>query len=167
MPGFVVLVLLLCAAAAALLVRRGGGGAAAAAGRASAARAGVLPQELGRFAHVSPRHMQDAERQAAEFDAAFRASYLPRAADSAAEAVRALFARRAAVLGSLGELRLRLPNDLDMERALAAATEDCDRRMVQAIEDARERTGAVMLHPGPVDSAWYGRWYRASNDEVL
>ena len=61
---------------------------------------------------------------------------------------------------------MRLPNDLAAERALAAATDDLDARMLEHIEDARQRVGAHLLHPGPVDDAWYGSWYRGSNDLV-
>lgn len=126
----------------------------------------VMTPELEAFRHVSPRHMDLVDTHSREFHRVFQATFDPSAGDEPAAAVRGLFARRASVLQALHEIRLRLPNDLDLERALAAAIEDCDRWMLEHIEDARERTGAVLLHPGPVDDAWYGRWYRASNDEM-
>lgn len=126
----------------------------------------TLPLELARFEGVSPRHAREAELQAREFERRFQRTFDPAAGAAPDEAVRGLFAARAGALQALHEIRMRLPNDLDLERALAAATEDCDRLMLEHIEDARERTGAVLLHPGPVDAAWYGRWCRASNDVV-
>ena len=84
----------------------------------------------------------------------------------AAARVRKLFAHRAHAQEAMGELRMRLPNDLARERRLAAAAEALDRAMLEHIEDARERLGTPLVHPGPVDDAWYGRWYRAANDLV-
>lgn len=172
------MVLLLAAAAAVLLLRpvaaynrdAAAPPAAASAPRAAAAGAAaalLLGESFDEsLAPVSRRHAAEARRALADFDAAFQGTFSRGAAEAPAEAVRGLFARRARALTALGEIRLRLPNDLDLERALAAAAESCDRHMLERIEDARERTGAVLLHPGPVDDAWYGRWYRARNDVV-
>lgn len=135
-------------------------------GRPRRTAPGVLPPALAAFRAVSPRHEAEARRHAAAFDARYRRTFSPGAAAAPAEGARAMFAARAATLTALHELRMRLPNDLDAERGLGAVIEDADRAMLQRIQDARERTGAVLVHPGPVDAAWYGRWYRAANDAV-
>lgn len=125
-----------------------------------------LPGEVLQFEEVSPRHMRAARAAAAEFGRRFQRSFEPSAVSVPAETVRALFASRAAVLNALYEVRLRLPNDLDLEHLLSSGIEDADRGMLGHIEDARQRCGAPLLHPGPLDAAWYGSWYRASNDSL-
>lgn len=82
------------------------------------------------------------------------------------ESVRLMFAARARVLRALGELRMRLPNDPDAEHALAARAHALDRHMLARIEASRQRCGADLLHPGPVNDAWFGAWYRAANDDA-
>lgn len=100
------------------------------------------------------------------FDRDFQATFGTAALDAPEAHVRKLFAHRARAQRAVGEARMRLPNDLVAERALVAAAEDVDRAMLQHIEDARRRCGAPLVHPGPVDDAWYGAWYRAANDAV-
>ncbi len=75
-----------------------------------------------------------------------------------------MFAARARVLKEFGELRMRLPNDPAAEHDLAKRMHRVDRHMLAQIETARRRCGADLLHPGPVQDAWYGAWYRAAND---
>lgn len=82
------------------------------------------------------------------------------------QGVRRLFARRACLLTALNEIRMRLPNDLTLERRVDALITQADRAMLDHIEDARQRTGAPLLHPGQAGDAWYGQWYRAYNDEL-
>lgn len=134
-----------------------------AAAAASAAAGATLPPA---FRTVSPRHTAQADEAAQAFDLAFQRSFRPEAADAPEAVVRALFAARARVLTALNQVRLRLPNDLDAERELDRAIEDAEREMLERIEDARERCGAPLLHPGPLGSAGYARWYRAANDFV-
>jgi hypothetical protein len=127
----------------------------------------LLPRELlSEFRDVSPRHAAAAADAAAAFDRAFQRTFDAGARDSPADRVRQLFAHRARAQLNLNELRLRLPNDLARERRLAALAERLDRGMLEHVEDARQRCSAPLLHPGPVDDAWYGRWYRAANDVV-
>lgn len=125
----------------------------------------ALP-DLTPYENVSPVHVFRARAAARAFDERLKATFEPEAADKPAELVRRLFAERARALEALHELRMRLPNDLDMERELAAVTERADRAMLERIEDARQRCGAPLVHPGAVGSAWYGAWYRAANDAV-
>lgn len=105
-------------------------------------------------------HVNAARQAAGRFEHALVAAHR-----DPAEAVRALFRHRATALAEMHEVRMRLPNDLDAERRWAALTDDLDARMLAHIEDARRR-GPALLHPGPVDDAWYGQWYRASNDRL-
>jgi hypothetical protein len=128
-----------------------------------AAAAALLPAAYDR---VSPRHTAEAAQAARAFDSAFQRSFRPEAADDPEGVVRELFAARAKVLTALNQVRLRLPNDLDAEREVDRAIEDADRDMLERIEDARERCGSPLLHPGPLGSWGYGRWYRAPNDFV-
>ena len=81
-----------------------------------------------------------------------------------ASTVRALFVERARVLKALGELAMRMPNDPQAEDRLAAYTRQVDADMLRHIEDARQRCNTQLLHPGPVDDAWYGAWYRPANE---
>ena len=110
------------------------------------------------------RHVAAAREAAADFDAVFQTTF--RDAVDGPSVVRALFARRALARTALADARMRLPNDLRAEQRLARAAEDLDRRMMEHIEDARQRLGAQGVHPGPLDDAWYGQWYRAANDVV-
>jgi len=78
--------------------------------------------------------------------------------------VRRLFEARARVAREYGERRMRLPNDHEAERSLDAEHEELDAQLLERIEEARQRCGAQLVHPGPVNNAWYGAWYRAAND---
>lgn len=109
-------------------------------------------------------HVHAARQAAGRFEHALVTT--PSGGDHAA-AVRALFRHRAQAMAEMHEVRMRLPNDLDAERRWATLTDEMDARMLAHIEDARRRGGAALVHPGPVDDAWFGQWYRASNDVVL
>lgn len=118
------------------------------------------------FRSVSPAHHASAMRTLEAFAADYQRTFTAAAAADPAIHVRRLFAHRARVNGLLNELRMRLPNDLTAEKQLAAAMEELDGSMMEKIEDARHRCGAPLVHPGPAGAAWYGAWYRASNDVV-
>lgn len=118
------------------------------------------------FREVSPTHHDAAMRTLDAFAADHRRTFTAASAADPATHVRKLFAHRARVMALLNELRMRLPNDLHAEKRLAAAMEGLDGSMMEKIEDARHRCGAPLVHPGPADAAWYGAWYRASNDMV-
>lgn len=105
-------------------------------------------------------HVQAARRAVDRFEA------VAATGTAGAEGVRALFRERALALASMHEVRMRLPNDLDRERRWAALTEALDDAMMERVDAARSSADAALLHPGPVDDAWFGRWYRASNDAV-
>ena len=131
--------------------------------RARARRAvpAVWPADLDEF---DTSQVHRARRAAADFDAVYQTTF--RSTTDGPGVVRAMFARRALARTALADARMRLPNDLDAEKRLAAAAEALDRAMLEHIEDARQRLGAQGVHPGPLDDAWYGQWYRAPNDIV-
>lgn len=80
--------------------------------------------------------------------------------------VNKLFSIRDDVLYNISEIRLRLPNDLDMEKNITRAYETADRRMMEYITDTKSRFH-VDVYPGQTSSAFGARSYRASNDMVL
>jgi hypothetical protein len=79
--------------------------------------------------------------------------------------VRALYSAREDALAALGDVRMRLPNDLEAEKEFVRAYEDLDRHMNEYTTDAKTRTG-VFVHPGPLSSAYQAKYYRAANDIV-
>lgn len=141
-------------AAAVLLTRRRRGEAPG--------NARLFPAQLN--AYAGP-HLDRARRETAAFERVFQDTFEER--DDYAASIRDMFRHRARVQENLNELRMRLPNDLTMERRFAAQADALDRDMLAHIEDARQRCGVPLLHPGPVDDAWYGAWYRAHNDRVV
>lgn len=82
-------------------------------------------------------------------------------------AVTTLSALRQDALQHLYQMRMRLPNDLNAETALAQHIEDTDGLLRAYIADAQERCGQALMHTGPIDDTFYKEWYRAHNDEVV
>lgn len=169
---------LLALALAALWWWRGGGGRSKAARSAAAPAVPALsvlqprprlwPSALDDYETRAGcgRHVQAARAAGLDFEAAAADTFDPGAATDGARRVRVMFRHRDRALRELREVRLRLPNDLTDEKRLAGLTEALDADMMATIEDARQRCGAPLVHPGPTDAAWYGAWYRASNDVV-
>lgn len=79
--------------------------------------------------------------------------------------VRSMYSAREDALAALGDIKMRLPNDLDMEKEFVRAAEDLDRQMNEHLTEAKART-SVFVHPGPLSSAYQARHYRAANDIV-
>lgn len=77
--------------------------------------------------------------------------------------LRDMFASKSKALRHLGELRMRLPNDLTQELELAEFTDRATRTMVEHIDDARVRTKAGGAHPSPIDDAYYAAVARAAD----
>jgi len=77
-----------------------------------------------------------------------------------------LFSIRDDVLYPLTEIKLRLPNDLMMEKAITRVHEQADRRMLEYITDTKSRFNYAIF-PGQTSSAFSSRHYRAANDVVL
>lgn len=77
-----------------------------------------------------------------------------------------LFSIRDDVLYNISEIRLRLPNDLDLEKSIARVYESADRRMMEYLTDVKSRFH-IDIYPGQTSSSFSARAYRASNDMVL
>jgi hypothetical protein len=112
---------------------------------------------------ISPLH---ARRIHASLDSFWDAYTKASGADTARaqRLLRAMFMSRARIRAAFGELGMRAPNDPAAEKELVAAWERLDAAMLARINVVRRASGTPLLHPGPVDNAWYGAWYRASND---
>lgn len=95
------------------------------------------------------------------FSEAYQDSY--RFDKCSAAQVRVLFDHRARALSALGELSMRLPNDMKADARLRAFTEKADRLMTAYIEDVKARSH-VGLHLAPLDDYHYGGTVRAMND---
>lgn len=80
--------------------------------------------------------------------------------------INKLFSIRDDVLYNISEIRLRLPNDLDLEKSITRVYETADRRMMEYITDAKSRFH-INIYPGQTSSAFAARNYRAVNDMVL
>ena len=79
--------------------------------------------------------------------------------------IRKLFSIRDDVLYNISEIKLRLPNDLDMEKEIARMYDGIDRKLMEYITDVKARFH-VNIYPGQTSSAFEARNYRASNDVV-
>lgn len=77
-----------------------------------------------------------------------------------------LFSIRDDVLYNISEIKLRLPNDLDLEKCITRVYETADRRMMEYLTDVKSRFH-INIYPGPTSSAFGARSYRAGNDMVL
>lgn len=132
-----------------------------------------IPRRLLTRVHVSftndhddayPEHAKKIHDACVRFGEAYDATFTyPPSALRALDRVRALYSIREDALIACGEIRMRLPNDLDAERKFIRSYEDLDRRMNELVEDAKSRLG-VFVHPGPLSSAFQAKKYRASND---
>jgi hypothetical protein len=80
--------------------------------------------------------------------------------------INKLFSIRDDVLYNISEIKLRLPNDLDMEKSITRVYETVDRRMMEYITDVKSRFH-INIFPGQTSSAFAARNYRASDDTVL
>ena len=80
--------------------------------------------------------------------------------------INKLFSIRDDVLYDISEIKLRLPNDLDMEKSITRVYETADRRMMEYITDTKSRFH-INIYPGQTSSAFAARNYRAANDMVL
>jgi len=79
--------------------------------------------------------------------------------------IRELFSIRDDVLYNISEIRLRLPNDLNMEKDIARVYETADRKLMEYITDVKGRFN-INIYPGQTSSAFAATKYRASNDVV-
>lgn len=80
--------------------------------------------------------------------------------------INKLFSIRDDVLYNISEIKLRLPNDLDMEKGITRVYETADRRMMEYITDTKSRFH-INIYPGQTSSAFAARNYRTADDMVL
>lgn len=76
-----------------------------------------------------------------------------------------LFSMRDDILYNISEIRLRLPNDLTLEKNITAAYEQADRRLMEYITDVKSRFN-INVYPGQTSSSFAARSYRAYDDIV-
>lgn len=80
--------------------------------------------------------------------------------------INKMFSIRDDVLHNISEIKLRLPNDLDLEKSITRVYETADRRMMEYLSDVKSRYH-INIYPGQTSSAFAARAYRASDDMVL
>lgn len=80
--------------------------------------------------------------------------------------VRNLFSIRDDVLYNISEIRLRLPNDLVLEKKIVRIYEAADRKMMEFITDVKSRFH-INITPGQTSAAFAARNYRARDDVVI
>ncbi|AGE55623.1 hypothetical protein ATCVMN08101_371R [Acanthocystis turfacea Chlorella virus MN0810.1] len=125
---------------------------------------GVEIPLLEPFAKQYPTYYKNAEERVKAFNAAYQKTF--DYSNISIGTLNTLFSIRDDVLYNISEIKLRLPNDLDMERDLTAAYEQADRRLMEYITDAKTRFN-INIYPGQTSSAFAARNYRAANDIVL
>lgn len=115
---------------------------------------------------LSPVLHDDCEASLRAFAAAYRRSF--RHGGCTREAVLELHDQRRRVLECLYGLRMRLPNDLEAEARLTRHVEETDGLLLAYIAEVQARCPeAALLHPGPLDDAFYRQHWRAHNDEAV
>lgn len=107
--------------------------------------------EFAEFAAVSPSHHEAYRRARWRFVETF-ALVFQYGNVLGAQLVRQMFGARDEALTALGEMRMRLPNDLDAELRFVRTVDAVDAEMMAGIDDARRATG-VAIHPGPLSAA--------------
>lgn len=143
--------------------RRAPGAAAGASAGASTGGSATDDTGVAEFAGVSPKHYATFERARRAFLSTYALTFEYRFLG--ATLVEQLFANREEALTALGEVRLRLPNDLDGELRFVRAMEAADRGMMERIDEARARMNAF-VHPGPKSAAHAAVRVRAIDDVV-
>lgn len=83
-----------------------------------------------------------------------------------ASTIHDLFSIRDDILYNISEIKLRLPNDLDMEKNIMSAYEQADRRTMEFITDTKSRFN-INVYPGQTSIAFAARHYRAADDKVF
>lgn len=124
------------------------------------------PPGLAEFETVSPEHHAAALDAWRRFEGAYRDSFDIASALARCSPVRVMFSAREDVQLAAGELRMRLPNDLEAESRFVATMEAMDASMLERIEDAKTRLH-TFAHPGPIEPWFALRGLRPSNDVVV
>lgn len=92
------------------------------------------------------------------FAAAYQSSF-----EYGRDALPSMLESKSLATRHLGELRMRLPNDLAQERELAEFADRASRVMVEHIDEARARTKASRACPYPIDDVYYATVARAAD----
>ena len=125
---------------------------------------GVEIPLLDKFEKQYPTYYKKTQDHVKAFNAAYQKTF--DYGNISKDTLNTLFSIRVDVLYNISEIKLRLPNDLYMERHLAAAYEQADRRLMEYITDAKSRFN-ININPGQTSSAFAARNYRAANDIVV
>ena len=124
---------------------------------------GVQIPYLKQFEKQYPTFCKNAEMHLDKFNKAYQKTFV--FDNISIDNINELFSIRDDVLYQITEIKLRLPNDLDMEKTIARAHDQADRRMLEYITDAKSRFN-IAVYPGQTSAAFGARHYRASNDIV-
>lgn len=111
---------------------------------------------------VAPEQYATASAALQRFAASYQSSFA--LASCTKDTVLDMSRAHSDALGALYDLRMRLPNDVVAETEVTRQIENVDRALRGFIADAQARAGTPMLFPGPIDDAFYKKWYRAAND---
>jgi hypothetical protein len=124
---------------------------------------GVEIPLLDKFAKQYPTYFKNVEDRVKAFNSAYQKTF--DYDNVSVDVINNLFSIRDDVLYNISEIKLRLPNDLDMEKHATAAYEQADRRLMEYITDVKSRFN-INIYPGQTSSAFAARNYRAANDIV-
>jgi hypothetical protein len=125
---------------------------------------GVEIEGLSEFEKQYPHLCADAKTHLVRFNTLYQKTF--DFDNYGVDIINELFSIRDDVLYPLTEIKLRLPNDLSMEKAITRVHEQADRRMLEHVTDVKSRFNYAIF-PGQTSSAFDARHYRAANDVVL
>jgi hypothetical protein len=125
---------------------------------------GVEIEGLSEFEKQYPHLCADAKTHLVRFNTLYQKTF--DFDNYGVDIINELFSIRDDVLYPLTEIKLRLPNDLSMEKAITRVHEQADRRMLEYVTDVKSRFNYAIF-PGQTSSAFDARHYRAANDVVL
>jgi hypothetical protein len=125
---------------------------------------GVEVPLLDKFSKQYPTYFKNVEERLEAFNAAYQATF--DYDNVSVDTINNLFSIRDDVLYNISEIKLRLPNDLNMERRATSAYEQADRRLMEYITDVKSRFN-INVYPGQTSSAFAARNYRAATDVVV
>jgi hypothetical protein len=124
---------------------------------------GIIVPGLSAFEKQYPTYTRRVKIHLAKFNDMYQKTFDFK--NASACTLNKLFSIRDDVLYNISEIQLRLPNDLNMEKAITRVHDTADRRMMEYITDAKSRI-QINIYPGQTSSAFAARSYRASNDIV-
>jgi hypothetical protein len=125
---------------------------------------GVEVPLLDKFSKQYPTYFKNVEERIKAFNEAYQTTFDYK--NVSIDTINKLFSIRDDVLYNISEIKLRLPNDLYMERHATAAYEQADRKLMEYITDVKSRFN-INVYPGQTSSAFAARNYRAANDVVI